>query len=164
MTTLICKIPPNLPLPKGGITPLWQRGARGDLPMLVSIQNSKTFINLIKVKYSHLKWSILVENPRNKIWGRRWWELIECPLGQTFTLLRGKPRSWGPWMNAWKAPYEACWGATPAYSNASLPQAGTSAWGSTFGMHNVWSSKCHGLCNYAFRLHNYTKMLINMLG
>ena len=24
--TSICKIPPNLPLPKGGITPLWQRG------------------------------------------------------------------------------------------------------------------------------------------
>ena len=23
----ICKIPPTLPLPKGGITPLWQRGA-----------------------------------------------------------------------------------------------------------------------------------------
>jgi hypothetical protein len=25
--TLTCKIPPNLPLPKGGITPRWQRGA-----------------------------------------------------------------------------------------------------------------------------------------
>ena len=24
------KIPPHLPLPKGGITPLWKRGARGD--------------------------------------------------------------------------------------------------------------------------------------
>jgi hypothetical protein len=24
--TPICKIPPNLPLPKGGITPLWKRG------------------------------------------------------------------------------------------------------------------------------------------
>jgi hypothetical protein len=38
VTTLIYKIPPTLPLPapgrentpKGGITPLWQRGARGD--------------------------------------------------------------------------------------------------------------------------------------
>jgi hypothetical protein len=38
VTTSICKIPPNLPLPKGGITPLWQRGERGDFPMLVSIQ------------------------------------------------------------------------------------------------------------------------------
>jgi hypothetical protein len=47
MTTLIRKIPPHLPLPapgrknipKGGITPLWQRGARGDFPMSVSIQS-----------------------------------------------------------------------------------------------------------------------------
>src|SRR4030042_4715091 len=46
ITTLICKIPPNLPLPafsrektpKGGITPLWQRGARGDFLMTMSIQ------------------------------------------------------------------------------------------------------------------------------
>jgi hypothetical protein len=38
VTTLIHKIPPNLPFPKGGITPLWQRGARGDFPMRVSIQ------------------------------------------------------------------------------------------------------------------------------
>ena len=30
--TLICKISPNLPLPKGGINPLWKRGARGDFP------------------------------------------------------------------------------------------------------------------------------------
>ena len=36
--TLICKIPPNLPFPKGGITPLWQRGAREDFLMTVSIQ------------------------------------------------------------------------------------------------------------------------------
>jgi hypothetical protein len=27
MTILIHKIPPHLPFPKGGITPLWQRGA-----------------------------------------------------------------------------------------------------------------------------------------
>jgi hypothetical protein len=27
VTTLIYKIPPPLPFPKGGITPLWQRGA-----------------------------------------------------------------------------------------------------------------------------------------
>jgi len=27
---VFCKIPPHLPFPKGGITPLWQRGARGD--------------------------------------------------------------------------------------------------------------------------------------
>jgi hypothetical protein len=26
VTTSICKIPPNLPFLKGGITPLWQRG------------------------------------------------------------------------------------------------------------------------------------------
>jgi hypothetical protein len=59
MTTLICKIPPNLPLPKGGaavqsrityskagigtlapdgITPLGQRGGRGDFRMTVSVQ------------------------------------------------------------------------------------------------------------------------------
>jgi hypothetical protein len=31
MKTLICKIPPNLPLPKGGIMPLFRKGARGDL-------------------------------------------------------------------------------------------------------------------------------------
>jgi hypothetical protein len=45
VTTLIYKIPPTLPLPapgrenipKGGITPLWQRGARGDFPTLMSI-------------------------------------------------------------------------------------------------------------------------------
>jgi len=40
--TLICKIspnpPPNLSLPKGGITPIWQRRARGDFLMTVSIQ------------------------------------------------------------------------------------------------------------------------------
>jgi hypothetical protein len=39
MTTLIRKIPPHLPFSKGGITPLWQRGARGDFPMSVSIQS-----------------------------------------------------------------------------------------------------------------------------
>ena len=38
LKTLICKIPPNLPLLKGGITPLWQRGARGDFLMTMSIQ------------------------------------------------------------------------------------------------------------------------------
>ena len=38
VTTSICKIPPDLPFSKGGITPLWQRGARGDFPMLISIQ------------------------------------------------------------------------------------------------------------------------------
>jgi hypothetical protein len=27
---VFCKIPPHLPFRKGGITPLWQRGARGD--------------------------------------------------------------------------------------------------------------------------------------
>ena len=36
--TLICKILPNLPLPKGGITPLWKSGARGDFLMIMSIQ------------------------------------------------------------------------------------------------------------------------------
>ncbi len=30
ITTSIDKIPPTLPFPKGGVTPLWQRGARGD--------------------------------------------------------------------------------------------------------------------------------------
>jgi len=35
---LICKIPPNLPLLKGGITPLCQRGVRGDFLMIMSIQ------------------------------------------------------------------------------------------------------------------------------
>ncbi len=30
-TTIDRKIPPCLPLSKGGITPLWERGARGDL-------------------------------------------------------------------------------------------------------------------------------------
>jgi hypothetical protein len=38
VTTSIFKIPPNLPLPKGGNTPLWQRGGRGDFPMVMSIQ------------------------------------------------------------------------------------------------------------------------------
>ena len=38
MTTLICKIPPHLPFPKGGITPLWQRGARGDFLANMSTQ------------------------------------------------------------------------------------------------------------------------------
>jgi hypothetical protein len=38
ITTFICKIPPNLPFPKGGMTPLWQRGARGDFLMTMSIQ------------------------------------------------------------------------------------------------------------------------------
>jgi len=38
ITTLICEIPPYLPFPKGGITPLWQRGARGDFLMTISIQ------------------------------------------------------------------------------------------------------------------------------
>ena len=45
VTTSICKIPPNLPFSKGGITPLWQsrydsqpRGVGGDFPMLMSIQ------------------------------------------------------------------------------------------------------------------------------
>ncbi len=46
IATLIDKIPPTLPLPafgrkkipKGGVTPLWQRGARGDFPMSMSIQ------------------------------------------------------------------------------------------------------------------------------
>ena len=32
MTTLICKIPPNLPLPKGGITPLWPPAHRASGP------------------------------------------------------------------------------------------------------------------------------------
>jgi len=61
MRTLICKIPPNLPFPKGGtiplfgkapfyspsleklsfISPLWKRGARGDF-FIMSIQ-SETF-------------------------------------------------------------------------------------------------------------------------
>ena len=36
--TSICKIPPTLPFPKGGITPLWQRGVRGDFLMPMSIQ------------------------------------------------------------------------------------------------------------------------------
>jgi hypothetical protein len=35
----ICKIPPDLPLLKGGITPLWQRGVGGDFPMFMSIVN-----------------------------------------------------------------------------------------------------------------------------
>jgi hypothetical protein len=38
ITTLIYKIPPNLPFPKEGVTPLWQRGARGDFPVFMSIQ------------------------------------------------------------------------------------------------------------------------------
>jgi hypothetical protein len=38
ITTFIYKIPPNLPFSKGGITPLWQRGVRGDFRGLMSIQ------------------------------------------------------------------------------------------------------------------------------
>jgi len=38
VTTLIYKIPPDLPFPKEGGTPLCQRGARGDFPMSMSIQ------------------------------------------------------------------------------------------------------------------------------
>jgi hypothetical protein len=38
ITTMICKIPPHLPFLKGGITPLWQRGARGDFILFMSIQ------------------------------------------------------------------------------------------------------------------------------
>jgi hypothetical protein len=34
----ICKIPTAFPFTKGGITPLWQSGARGDFPMPMSIQ------------------------------------------------------------------------------------------------------------------------------
>jgi len=34
----IYKIPPTLPLSKGGIPPLWQRGGGGDFLMPVSIQ------------------------------------------------------------------------------------------------------------------------------
>jgi hypothetical protein len=36
--TSICKIPPTFPFLKGGIAPLWQRGARGDFSMTMSIQ------------------------------------------------------------------------------------------------------------------------------
>ena len=31
MKTLICKIPPNLPLPKGGIIPLFGKEGRGEI-------------------------------------------------------------------------------------------------------------------------------------
>ena len=41
-----------------------------------------------------------------------------------WTLLRRKPPSLTPWMNAWRVPYEACGGATPAWRNA-LWRAGT---------------------------------------
>ena len=34
--TLFYKIPPHLPFPKGGITPLWQRGAGGDFAVDVN--------------------------------------------------------------------------------------------------------------------------------
>ena len=33
VTTLICKIPPNLPLPKGGIVPLFGKEGRACLPV-----------------------------------------------------------------------------------------------------------------------------------
>ena len=35
---ILDKIPPNLPLQKGGITPLWQRGVRGDFQNAMSFQ------------------------------------------------------------------------------------------------------------------------------
>jgi hypothetical protein len=76
MTTLICKIPPNLPLLKGEITPLWQRGAWGDLPIFVSIQfldlykSHKGSIFSFEMKYpygksqkQHFRKKSLLENP-----------------------------------------------------------------------------------------------------
>ena len=44
ITTLISKIPPNLPLSKGRITPLWQKG-RGEIFYWLRQFNFETFSN-----------------------------------------------------------------------------------------------------------------------
>jgi len=36
--TLLCKIPPNLPLPKGGKTPLFGKEGKGEIFRCMSIQ------------------------------------------------------------------------------------------------------------------------------
>ena len=54
MTTLVYKIPPRLSFPKGGITPLWQRGARGDFGEPCQFNSETLYIlNLPKTWLHH---------------------------------------------------------------------------------------------------------------